>query len=120
MPSDINQLAAGRQLTRRRRVLDCPATATTLRQGLPPHHGSRRPGSHSCAPPTPRPFPGWPGTAADTDGLRLSCGSVLDYRSAEQLLPSHADLWLTPLTRVAPKRGRTPESGPTSWTRPAT
>ncbi|GAA3079342.1 hypothetical protein [Streptomyces glomeratus] len=48
-------------------------------------------------------LPGWPGITADADGLRLSCGSVLDYRSAEQLLQSHADLWLTPLTGVDPK-----------------
>ncbi|GAA5706846.1 hypothetical protein [Streptomyces avermitilis] len=33
----------------------------------------------------------------------LPCGSVLDYRSAEQLLQSHADLWLTRLTGVDPK-----------------
>ncbi|WP_237409061.1 hypothetical protein [Streptomyces sp. M2CJ-2] len=31
------------------------------------------------------------------------CGSVLDYRPTEQLLQSHADLWLTPLTGVDPK-----------------
>jgi hypothetical protein len=68
VPSDIKQLTAGRQLTGLRQVLDCPATPTTLRQG----------------------------PAADTDGLRLSCGSVLDYRPAEQLLQSHADLWLPP------------------------
>ncbi|MFC9684913.1 hypothetical protein [Streptomyces sp. NPDC056948] len=36
------------------------------------------------------------------DGLTLSCGTVLDYRPTEQLLQSHADLWLTPLTGVEP------------------
>ncbi|MET8168807.1 hypothetical protein ABZT34_31920 [Streptomyces sp. NPDC005329] len=103
MPSDITQLTADRQLTGLRRVLDCPATVTVLRQG--PAAASGEPPDwlallctvHSEA------LPGWPGTAADTDGLRLSCGSVLDYRSAEQLLQSHADLWLTPLTGVDPK-----------------
>jgi hypothetical protein len=48
-------------------------------------------------------LPGWPGTAADTeDPLTLSCGAVLDYRTTEQVLQSHADLWLTPLTGVDP------------------
>ncbi|WP_331739451.1 hypothetical protein OG440_41270 (plasmid) [Streptomyces sp. NBC_00637] len=82
-------------------MLDCPATATVLRQG--PAAPGEAPDwlallctAHSEA------LPGWPGTAADT-GLSLSCGSVLDYRSAEQLLQSHADLWLTPLTGVDPK-----------------
>jgi hypothetical protein len=45
-----------------------------------------------------------PGIAADADGLCLSCGSVLDYRPAERLLQSHADLWLTPLSGVDPKK----------------
>lgn len=48
-------------------------------------------------------LPGWPGTAAATeDRLILSCGAVLDYRTTEQVLQSHADLWLTPLTGVDP------------------
>ncbi|MFD3622039.1 hypothetical protein ACFWWT_44120 [Streptomyces sp. NPDC058676] len=116
MPSDIKQLTAGRQLTGLRQVLDCPATATTLRQGPaaapeePPDWLALLCPTHSEA------LPRWPGTVADTDGLRLPCGSVLDYRSAEQLLQSHADLWLTPLTGGT--RRRTPGSGPTSWTKP--
>ncbi|MER5185696.1 hypothetical protein ABT009_46885 [Streptomyces sp. NPDC002896] len=48
-------------------------------------------------------LPGWPGTVADTeDPLTLSCGAALDYRTTEQVLQSHADLWLTPLTGVDP------------------
>ncbi|MFD6465615.1 hypothetical protein [Streptomyces goshikiensis] len=32
----------------------------------------------------------------------MSCGTVLNSRSGEQQLQSHADLWLTPLTEVDP------------------
>ncbi|WP_240512460.1 hypothetical protein [Streptomyces griseoruber] len=32
----------------------------------------------------------------------MPCGTVLDFRSGEQLLQSHADLWLTSLTGVDP------------------
>ncbi|MGW6413472.1 hypothetical protein ACWF95_41680 [Streptomyces vinaceus] len=33
----------------------------------------------------------------------MTCGTVWDYRPVEQLLWSHADLWLTPLTGVDPR-----------------
>ncbi|MFD6822772.1 hypothetical protein ACFWC5_20715 [Streptomyces sp. NPDC060085] len=36
------------------------------------------------------------------DNGTMPCGTVLDYRSVEQRLQSHADLWLTPLTGVDP------------------
>lgn len=102
MPSDIKQLTAGRQLTGLRQVLDCTATATALRQG--PWAPGEPPAWLALLCPAHRDaLPGWPGTTADTEGLRLDCGSVLDYRPAEQLLQSHADLWLTPLTGVTPK-----------------
>ncbi|MEU3413787.1 MULTISPECIES: hypothetical protein [unclassified Streptomyces] len=32
----------------------------------------------------------------------MPCGTVLDYRSGEQQLRSHAELWLSPLTGVDP------------------
>ncbi|MGW0608898.1 hypothetical protein [Streptomyces sp. NPDC002640] len=32
----------------------------------------------------------------------MPCGTVLDYRPAEEQLQSHAELWLTPLTGVDP------------------
>ncbi|MGG2460307.1 hypothetical protein ACO0M4_10865 [Streptomyces sp. RGM 3693] len=34
--------------------------------------------------------------------LTLLCGGVLDYRTTEQVLQSHADLWLTSVTGVDP------------------
>jgi hypothetical protein len=59
VPSDITQLTAGRQLTGMRQVLDCPATATKLRQGpaTAPGEPPDWTDSHSCAPPTPRHYP---------------------------------------------------------------
>ncbi|MET8755227.1 hypothetical protein ABZW32_34780 [Streptomyces sp. NPDC004667] len=45
---------------------------------------------------------GWPGAAEHPDTGTMPCGTVLDYRSSEQQLQSHADLWLTPLTGVDP------------------
>lgn len=48
-------------------------------------------------------LPAWPAAAVHTDVGSMRCGTVLDYRPAEQLLQSHADLWLTPLTGVDPK-----------------
>ncbi|MET7356160.1 hypothetical protein [Streptomyces mirabilis] len=33
----------------------------------------------------------------------MPCGTVLDFRSAEQRLQSHANLWLTPLTGADPQ-----------------
>jgi hypothetical protein len=103
VPSDIEQLTAGRQLTGLRQVLNCPSTPTTLRQGPAAAPGEPPAWLALLCPAHSEALPEWPGTPADADGLRLSCGSVLDYRSTEQLLQSHADLWLTPLTGVAPK-----------------
>ncbi|MFF4795499.1 hypothetical protein ACFY2M_38595 [Streptomyces sp. NPDC001276] len=45
----------------------------------------------------------WPGTETHAENSSLPCGTVLDYRPAEHLLQSHADLWLTPLTGVHPE-----------------
>jgi hypothetical protein len=104
VPSDIKQLTADRPLTALRRVLDCTVTATAVRQG-PAGTPGEVPGwlaflcpAHSQA------LPRWPGTAADTEDTgSMFCGSVMDFRPTEQLLQSHADLWLTPLTGVDPK-----------------
>ncbi|MGW4823445.1 hypothetical protein ACWEP4_31950 [Streptomyces sp. NPDC004227] len=45
-------------------------------------------------------LPAWPGTETHAENSSLPCGTVLDYRPAEDLLQSHADLGLTPLTGV--------------------
>ncbi|MFD7019884.1 hypothetical protein [Streptomyces sp. NPDC059928] len=38
-------------------------------------------------------LPAWPGVVTHADSGSMSCGVVLDFRSAEQLLQSHADLF---------------------------
>jgi hypothetical protein len=48
-------------------------------------------------------LPGWPGVETHADNGSMPCGTVLDYRPAEQLLQSHADLWLKPVTGVHPQ-----------------
>ncbi|MFE7161299.1 hypothetical protein [Streptomyces sp. NPDC057636] len=49
-------------------------------------------------------MPNWPGAPADPDDPpTMACGAVLDFRSTEQVLQSHADLWLASLTGVDPK-----------------
>ncbi|MEU7596564.1 hypothetical protein AB0B79_26550 [Streptomyces sp. NPDC039022] len=45
---------------------------------------------------------GWPGAEDHPDTGAMPYGTVLDYRSPEGRLQSHADLWLTPLTGVDP------------------
>ncbi|MET9819780.1 hypothetical protein [Streptomyces sp. NPDC006355] len=97
MPSDFTRLTGLRQ------VLDYPTTATTRRQGPAAAPGEPPDRLALLCPGHSEALPERPGTPADADGLSLSCGSVLGYRSIEQLLQSHADLWLTPLTWVAPK-----------------
>ncbi|GGV67182.1 hypothetical protein GCM10010261_59970 [Streptomyces pilosus] len=82
MPSHTKQLTIGRQLTASPYVLNARSSCPT----------------HSAAP-----DPGGPGPRPKPTGAACAAGSVLDYRSAEQPLQSHADLRLTPL------RGRGPE-----------
>ncbi|SEG94804.1 hypothetical protein SAMN05216223_13127 [Actinacidiphila yanglinensis] len=102
MPSLFAQLAAGRQFTSLRALLSCSKTATTLRQGPPVEAGAAPAWIGFLCPAHVDALPAWPGTAADADGTRQTCGAFLDFRPTEQLLQSHADLWLTPLTGVDP------------------
>lgn len=93
MPSDVNQLTAGRKLTSLRKVLDCPATTTRLRQGPDVEPGADRF-------PVPRTRRSPARLVRHHHGrrqpVRLACGTVMDLRPTEQVLQSHADLWLTP------------------------
>ncbi|WP_086752214.1 hypothetical protein, partial [Streptomyces griseiscabiei] len=47
-------------------------------------------------------LPGWPATRTHAVQDSMPCGTVLDFRPADQVLQSHADLWLTALTGVDP------------------
>ncbi|WP_406729505.1 hypothetical protein WJ438_40350 [Streptomyces sp. GD-15H] len=104
MPSVLQQLSANRQLTSMRIVLKCSAEATSIRQG-PDGQAGTDPAWLACLCTShTEDLPGWPGTATVTnDGARLHCGVVLDYRPVQQVLQSHADLWLTSLTGVNPQ-----------------
>lgn len=99
----VNRLIAGRDLTAMRTVLDCSTTAATLRQGPAAERGTDPAWFAFLCPAHSEDLPAWPATVSHTDdGLSLPCGTVLDFRPTEQLLHSHADLWLTPLTGVEP------------------
>ncbi|MFF0051743.1 hypothetical protein [Streptomyces sp. NPDC005498] len=103
MPTTLTQLSAGRELTSLRIPLDCKDTATALRQGPATEPGGAPAWLLFLCSEHSEDLPHWPGAPADTaDRLTLPCGSALDYRTTEQVLQSHADLWLTPLTRVNP------------------
>jgi hypothetical protein len=101
--SVVSQLAAGRQFTSLRILLSCSERATRLRQGPPAEAGAAPAWIGFLCPAHADALPAWPGTAADAGDTRNSCGAFLDFRTTEQLLQSHADLWLTPLTGVDPK-----------------
>lgn len=103
MPTTLTQLSACRELTSLRSPLHCKDTATVLRQGPVREPGGAPAWLLFLCSEHSEDLPDWPGFPADTaDRLTLSCGDALDYRTTEQILQSHADLWLTPLTQVDP------------------
>ncbi|WP_438453291.1 hypothetical protein [Streptomyces asiaticus] len=91
---------AGREVTGLRTVLDCSTSGTTLRQGPDTGDGSAWL-LHLC-PAHTEALASWPGACTDTPDLALDCGTVIEYRTTEQLLQSHAGLWLTRLTGLRP------------------
>jgi hypothetical protein len=99
----FDRLTAGRQFTSLRIPLRCSETATTLRHGPPAAAGAAPDWIGFLCPAHADALPAWPGITADADGIPYMCGAFLDLRPTEQLLQSHADLWLTPLTGVDPK-----------------
>lgn len=104
MQSLFDQLAAGRQFTSLRIPLSCSEKATTLRQGPPTEAGAGPAWIGFLCPAHVDALPAWPGTVAGPhSSTRQMCGAFQDFRPTEQLLQSHADVWLTPLTGVDPK-----------------
>lgn len=102
MPTVFQQLASHREITALRNVLDCSLDASVLREGAAMESGSRPAWLMLLCPAHSEELPEWPGAATHTDTGSMSCGTVLDYRSTEEMFQSHADLWLTPLTGVRP------------------
>ncbi|MGW1658444.1 hypothetical protein [Streptomyces atratus] len=102
MPTVFQQLAAHREISALRNVLDCSLDASVLREGAVMESGRGPAWLMFLCPAHAEELPEWPGAATHTDTGSMSCGTVLDYRSTEEMFQSHADLWLTPLTGVRP------------------
>ncbi|MER7842278.1 hypothetical protein ABTY98_41985 [Streptomyces sp. NPDC096040] len=104
MPSVGQQLSAHRSLTALRTIVRCRAKASALREGPAAGDGPGAAWLAFLCPAHSEGLPEWPGTASHDDSDWMPCGTVLDFRPTEQLLQSHADLWLTALTGVRPER----------------
>ncbi|MET7898593.1 hypothetical protein [Streptomyces mirabilis] len=102
MPSLVQQLSAHRQLTALRTVVQCKAKATALREGPAAGDGPGTAWVAFLCPAHSEGLPKWPATQTHAAQDSMTCGTVLDFRPAEQVLQSHADLWLTALTGVDP------------------
>ncbi|MFD3485018.1 hypothetical protein [Streptomyces sp. NPDC058665] len=102
MPTALQQLSAHRELSALRAVLKCPQKASALREGTAVDSGTGPAWLVFLCSEHSEQLPGWPGVRTHADHSSMPCGSALDYRPTEQLLQSHADLWLTPLTGVDP------------------
>ena len=103
MPTVFQQLASHREISALRNVLDCSLDASVLREGAAVESGTGPAWLMFLCPAHSEELPAWPGAGTHDDNGSMSCGTVLDYRSAEEMLQSHADLWLTPLTGVRPE-----------------
>ncbi|MGW4995682.1 hypothetical protein ACWEQ3_50450 [Streptomyces mirabilis] len=103
MPSLVQQLSAHRQFTALRTVVQCKAKATALREGPAVSDGPGAAWVAFLCPAHSKGLPEWPAAQTHAAQDSMPCGTVLDFRPAEQLLRSHADLWLTTLTGVRPE-----------------
>ncbi|WP_326693184.1 hypothetical protein OIE63_39340 (plasmid) [Streptomyces sp. NBC_01795] len=106
MPTPFQQLSAHRELSALRTVLKCSGKTTALREGPADEPGQNAAWLAFLCPAHSESLPEWPGARTHPDSDSLPCGTVLDFRATEQLLQSHADLWLTPLTGVRPDASR--------------
>ncbi|MFC5201787.1 hypothetical protein [Streptomyces kaempferi] len=100
MPFTVQRLFARREPTALRMVVECSANASTLREGPVLDDGSGTAWFVFLCPAHAEGLPEWLGVATHADQGSMPCGSVMDFRSADQVLQSHADLWLTSLTGV--------------------
>ncbi|MFJ2565831.1 hypothetical protein ACIO02_23235 [Streptomyces sp. NPDC087568] len=102
MPSIVQELSGHRDLGGLRTVVECTFKATALREGPAQDSGPGAAWLAYLCPVHIVDLDGWPGAVDHPDNGTMPCGTVLDYRSDEQRLQSHADLWLTPLTGIDP------------------
>ncbi|MFJ2591005.1 hypothetical protein [Streptomyces sp. NPDC087538] len=98
----LHGLADQRPFTALRTVLVCPFKATALREGPAVEPGTEAAWLMFLCSEHRGGLPGWPAVEIHADTSSVPRGRVLDCRPVEQLLQSHADLWLTPLTGVQP------------------
>ncbi|WP_202919681.1 hypothetical protein [Streptomyces adustus] len=105
MPSVTQRLSAHREPTTVRMVVQCPAHASTLREGPALSDGSGAGWLVFLCRVHAEDLPEWAGVATHTDRASTPCGSVMDFRPVEQVLRSHANLWLTSLTGVCADAG---------------
>ncbi|MER5599432.1 hypothetical protein [Streptomyces sp. NPDC002265] len=105
MPSIAQRLSAHREPTTVRMVVQCPAHASTLREGPALGDGSGVSWLAFLCRVHAEESPEWAGVATHADRGSVPCGSVMDFRPIEQVLRSHADLWLTSLTGVCANTG---------------
>lgn len=97
----LRRLFGDRDLPGLRIVLVCPVTATAVRQG--PESGTGPAWIAYLCPAHTLALSAWPGPLTHSAGLHLPCGTVLDFRAPEELLRSHADLWLSKLSGLSPE-----------------
>lgn len=93
MPHLIQQLSANRALGGLHTGLaGCSLQAATLRQGPDQDDGPGAAWLVFLCPAHSDGLPAWPAAASRPDDGSMPCGTVLDYRTAQQQLQSHADL----------------------------
>ncbi|MGW7200721.1 hypothetical protein [Streptomyces chryseus] len=102
MPSLVQELSGDRDLGGLRILLNCPFKATVLREGPAQVSGPGAAWLAYLCPVHTVDLDGWPGATDHADSGTMPCGTVLDFRSGEERLQSHADLWLTRLTGIDP------------------
>ncbi|WP_318205746.1 hypothetical protein [Streptomyces sp. SCL15-4] len=102
MPSILQEPSGRREHGGLRTLVECPSKATVLREGPPQDSGAGATWLTFLRPPHTVSLAGWSGAADHPASGTMPCGTVLDYRSGEQPLRSHAELRLTPLTGVDP------------------
>ncbi|MCX4971058.1 hypothetical protein OHA98_41340 [Streptomyces sp. NBC_00654] len=102
MPSIVQKLSGRRAIGGLRMPVQCSLKTAVVREGPAQSSGAGAAWIAYLCPVHAADLDGWPGVTDHPETGPMSCGTVLDYRSPEEQLQSHADLWLTRLTGVDP------------------